>query len=110
MKGDLLEMKMIQKNVTEAMNEIVEDASAVQMEKLTDLTMKAENALSAFDARIEILSCLTEATQDLLLPKTISTLFLKIKTRGEDIRNFQGLQNNEAAVNYIDFDATDRDL
>ena len=110
MKGDLLEMKMIQKNVAEAMNEIVEEASAVQMEKLTDLTMKVENALSAFDARIEILSCLKEVTQDLLLRKTISTLFLKIKTSGEDIRNFQGLQNNEAAVNYIDVDATDRDL
>ena len=40
MKGDLLEMKMIQKNVVEARNKIVEEASAVQMEMLTDLTTK----------------------------------------------------------------------
>ena len=109
-----MEMKMIQQNVAEAMNEVVEKASAVQMEKLTDLTMKVENALSAFDARIEILSCLKEVTQDLLLRKTISTLFLKIKTSGEDVRNVQGMGRKEATVNCIDVDvevdASDTDL
>ena len=61
------------------MNGIVEEASTVQVENPTDLTMKVENALSAFDARIEILSCLEGVTQNLLLSKNISTLFLNVK-------------------------------
>ena len=89
MEINVLEMKMIQKIVAATMNEVVEEASALQMEKLTDLTMKVENAISAFDARIEILNCLKEVTRDLLLRKTLSSMFLKIKTTGEEIRKFQ---------------------
>lgn len=51
-----------------------------------------------------------EVTQDLLLRKTISTLFLKTSTHSEQIRTLRGLEMVEPAVDCIDVDALDRYL
>lgn len=78
------------------------------MEKLKDLTMKVENAVAAFDARIEILNCLKEVTRDLLLWKTLSQMFLKHKTTGGEMRKIQGSDpKSNDSLEFIDVDASD---
>lgn len=81
---------MIQNIVAVTMNDILEDASSWQMKTMKEPTMKVKDAVSAFEARVEILNFPNEIKRDLLLWKRIYSVFLIKKTTDKERRKLEG--------------------